>query len=100
MLMALVLASMTQFRVVVEQQAPVVYELPPVQAVRSMTYEYSSVPMVQTFTTVPMVTYSAPAFTYMMADPMVQVSVPLVAGRNVIRVRGPGGYRRRIVVRN
>jgi hypothetical protein len=94
MLMALVLASVTQFQVIVEQ--PVFYELPTVQAVTSTTFEYSYMPVVRS---VPTVMYSVPAFPYYMrADPFVRAHSPFLGGRTVIKERGPG-FRSKTIMR-
>jgi hypothetical protein len=94
MLTALVLASLAQFPLIVEQQEPVVYEM---QITTSQ--QYFSVPEVRTV--VPTVTYSLPAAYFVGADPLVGVYPPFMGGRAVVKGRWPGfpGFRSRVRIR-
>lgn len=99
MLLTLVMAAMTQFPVIVEQQEPVFYGQP------TVTYQYS-VPVVRTGPIArysPYVGfYSLPADYYLTADPFVAVNPfvrvypPYFGGRTIIKERGLG-FRRTII---
>jgi hypothetical protein len=91
MLAVLVLVSVAQFPVIMEQ--PVIYEMPVFQ-VQTM-YRYSYVPVVRT---VPTTLYSAPLTYYMRAEPLVPVYSPFWGGRTIIKERGPG-FRSRTILR-
>lgn len=96
MLLALVLASMTQFRVtveqqapvIIEQQAPVIYEIPTFQTTTFQTV----------LRTVPTVTYSLPEVSVFAVDPVVRVYSPFMGRRAVFKERG-FGFRSRTVIR-
>jgi hypothetical protein len=88
MIVALILASLTQLPVIVEQPTTVVYEM------QTTTYqEYSLVPMaVRTVHT-----YSLPT-AYYRAEPLVPLYFAPVGGKTVIKERGPG-FRGKVKVR-
>jgi hypothetical protein len=94
MLTALVLVGLGQFQMIIEQPAPVVFEMPVIQA--PTFYRYSYVPVVSE---IPVVTYSAPMAVYSLrAEPMMPVYSPFWGRRAVIRERGPG-FRSKTILR-
>lgn len=111
MLMTLILASMLPSQIImegpisvlVERQAPVIYELPTVTSMTSTTYEYSYSPVVQSFQTVryslPATTFSFSGATYFGASPFVRTYSPFLGGRTVIKERGPGFFRSKTILR-
>jgi len=110
MLTALVLASLAQFPVIIEQSGPVVYDTPTME---TMTYQSSytpmffSAPMVRyslpsTMYSFPLTRYSFPSTYYWGAEPLAPVSLYPAFGRGrvIFRDRGPGPlFRGKMILR-
>jgi hypothetical protein len=102
MLTALVLASLTQFSVVLEQSETVVYELPVMQT--TMYQTYSLVPVVRSASMVVAPRQGAwietlPSVYYLRSEPLMPLFYfPMGAGRTVIKERWPG-FRSRTIMR-